>query len=410
MATTGTYDYKVNRDAIIQEALELISVYDPGNTLSSEDISSSARSLRMMIQAFRSEDIGLWANKEVYLFPQHDGYSYNLGLSGDHCSQNGIKTEVATAAVSGATSVVIDATTGMSDNFDRNGICTVSTPAGAGYMTLNGALVTDSVAYMPSQRPILIYGSGDNSGKTFVVVGTDGAGAAVTETVTGPNATTVYSTETFFTVTSVYISAVGAGNIEIGCAGDNIGIELDDGTIQWTYFKAALSTTASFVTALTDAVAVDNHVYVYNKEIPRPDDIIEVRRRRSDGLDVPLSIISRDKYIKMSDKTTVGTINSVYYDPQRNNGILKIWPACDDVQEYLVMTVRYPLEDLTASTDDFDFPPEWIETLAWNLATRVAPKYGKKLSSDFLLRAEAMKEMLKSHDRENNSIFIEISR
>ena len=410
MATSGKYDAKFNRDDIIQEALELITVYDPGKTLSSEDITSCARSLRMMIQAWRADDIGLWANKEAALFLQYETYSYNLGPSGGHCSLAGVKTELAAAAAASASSITVDATTGMSDNFDRNGICTASTPAASGAMTLNGALVTDSVAYMPSQRPVLIYSSGNDSGVTFTVTGTDGAGATVAETITGPNVTTVYSTSTFLTVTAVSISGAGTGSIEIGCVGDNVGIELDGGTVQWTYLSAALSTTISLVTALTGAAATDNHVYVYDKEIKRPDDIIEARRHRADGNDTPLIIISRDKYERFSDKTSTGTVNSVYYDPQRTNGILKTWPACSDVQEYIVMTVRYPLEDLIASTDDFDLPPEWFETISWNLATRIAPKYGKKLSDDFLIRAEAMKETLKGHDRENASVFIEITQ
>ena len=70
MATSKKYNYKANRDEIIQEALELIAVYDPGETLSSEDISACSRSLRLMIQAFRANDIGLWANKEAALFLQ----------------------------------------------------------------------------------------------------------------------------------------------------------------------------------------------------------------------------------------------------------------------------------------------------------------------------------------------------
>jgi len=410
MATSGKYDAKFNRDDIIQEALELITVYDPGKTLEAGDLLSCARSLRMMIQAFRADDIGLWANKEATLFLQDETHSYNLGPAGDHCSLAGVKTELAADAAAAATSITIDAITGMSDNFDRNGICTVSTPTGSGSMTLNGALVTDSVAYLPSQRTVLIYSAGNDSGVTFTLTGKDGNGATVTETITGPNTTTAYSVETYLTLTAVSISGAGTGNIEVGCVGDNVGIELDDGTVQWTFMAGTLSTTISLVTALTGAATTDNHVYVYDKEIQRPVDVIEARRHKADGKDVPLIIMSRDKYERLSDKTTGGTINSVYYDPQRNSGVLKTWPACGDVQDYILMTVRYPLEDMLASTDDFDFPPEWLEALSWNLATRIAPKYGKQLSADFLIRAQMMKEMLKDSDRENASLTIEITR
>ena len=408
MATSKKYNYKANRDEIIQEALELIAVYDPGKTLSSEDISACSRSLRLMIQAFRANDIGLWANKEAALFLQKNIHSYNLGPTGDHCSIAGVKTELANAATSGATSITVDSVSGMSDNFDRDGICTASTPSASGSMTLNGALVSNFVAHLPSQRQVLIYSSGNDSGVTFTIIGRDGVGASVSETITGPNITTVYTAKTFFIVTSVSISGAGTGSIEVGCVGDNVGVELDDGTLHWTYLKAALSTTMDLVTALTGAAAIDNHVYVYDKEIQRPVDIIEARKHDSNDKDTPLILKSRIEYESFSDKISSGTINSIYYDPQLNNGILKIWPACGDVKDYVLMTVRYPLEDVIASTDDFDMPPEWLEVLAWNLATRIAPKYGKQLSSDFIIRAEGIKEILKDSDRENSSIFIQV--
>ena len=162
------------------------------------------------------------------------------------------------------------------------------------------------------------------------------------------------------------------------------------------------------VTALTGAAAIDNHVYAYDKEIQRPVDIIEARKHDYDDKDTPLMLISRIEYESFSDKISSGAINSIYYDPQLNNGILKIWPACNDVKNYILMTVRYPLEDVIVSTDDFDMPPEWLEVLAWNLATRIAPKYGKQLSSDFIIRAEGIKEILKNSDRENSSVFIQV--
>jgi len=406
MATSGRYTYRATRDEIIQEALELIGVYDPGETLDPGDITSCTRTLRLMLQNFRADDIGLWANKEAILFPQKNSYSYNLGPTGDHCSISAVRTELASAAASGATSITVDATTGMADNFDQDGICTAVTPAASGAMTMNGALVTNSIAYMPSQRKVLIYSSGNDSGVTFTVTGKDANGVSVSETITGPNATTVYSSETYFTVTAVSISGAGIGSIEVGCVGDNVGVELDGGTVHWTYLAGALSTTVSLVTALTGSAAVDNHIYVYDKEIERPDEIIEARRRNADAKDVPLILMSRDKYERLANKTDTGTINSVYYDRQTNLGVLKTWPACADVQEYIPMTVRYPLEDVVSSTDEFDMPQEWLLPLAWNLAALIAPKYGKELSQTFLIRAESMKQICKDYDRENASITI----
>lgn len=98
---------------------------------------------------------------------------------------------------------------------DADGIVTsVATPDGA--MTLDGALVSGGVATMDYARQIAIASDGNDSGITFTVVGTDADGYALTEVVTGPNATTVESTGYFKTVTSVTTSAAAVGNITVG--------------------------------------------------------------------------------------------------------------------------------------------------------------------------------------------------
>lgn len=52
---------------------------------------------------------------------------------------------------------------------------------------------------------------------TFTLTGTDADGVALVEAVTGPNATTVESTEYFRTVTSIAISAtLGANTVDLG--------------------------------------------------------------------------------------------------------------------------------------------------------------------------------------------------
>jgi hypothetical protein len=411
MATSSSSNYNRTALQIITEALELTGAYQSGETISSEDTQSCLQSLNMMVKAWQGDGIGLWKNVDAMLFLEKSEYLYAIGPTGDHCTKvsDGVKTEVATAAASGATSVVIDATTGMGDTFDRNGIITAVTPAAAGAITLNGALVAGGIAYLPSQREILIYSSGNDSGVTFAIVGKDIHGASVTETITGPNTTTVYSTNAYYTVSSVSISGVGTGSIEVGCVGDFVGIELDDGTLQWTNIGAALSTTLVLVDALTDDVAVDNHVYSYTSKLERPISITDTRLRSSDGTERPLSIKSRQEYMSLSNKEDAGTANLVYYDPQLTNGNLYFWMACNDVKEYVKFTARIPIEDFDSISNDPDFPQEWLLALSWNLATIISPKFGKELSTRFEMRALGYKQAVSNFDREDTSIFLTIS-
>jgi len=73
------------------------------------------------------------------------------------------------------------------------------------------------------KRPSIISASGDESGKTFTVVGTDMAGVAQTEVITGPAAnSTVLGTKTFKTISSITPSANTTGNITLGFTGVGI--------------------------------------------------------------------------------------------------------------------------------------------------------------------------------------------
>lgn len=409
MATSLSYDYNETVNGILKESLGLIGVYSPGETLDTDESSDARRTLNMMLKAWQGDYWGLWLKKEYSLFLQDDTLAYSIGPTGDHSAISSVKTELAAAAASAATSFTIDSTAGFGDTFDRNGIMTATTPSAGGTLTLNGALVTDSVATLPSQRTILIYSDNDESGDTYGITGKTAAGVAVSETLTGPNTTTVYSVNTYKTISSITISGAGTGNIEIGCVGDHIGIELDGGTVQWTYFAAALSTTITPVTALSGAAAIDNHVYSYTTKAQRPLEISDARLVRTDGTESPLNDpISRDEYMLLSNKDSPGSPNQIYFDPQRTNAVIKTWPVCNNVKQHIKFTGRYPVQDVDDLTDDIDIPQEWFEALSWNLAIRLAPKYGKPIDPALILLAREFKETAEGFDAEKASTFIQV--
>ncbi|MDA9657550.1 flagellar filament capping protein FliD [Alphaproteobacteria bacterium] len=76
---------------------------------------------------------------------------------------------------------------------------------------------------LTGKRPSIISAGGDESGKTFTVVGTDMSGNAQTEVVTGPAANaTVLGSKTFQTISSITPSANTAGSITMGFTGAGI--------------------------------------------------------------------------------------------------------------------------------------------------------------------------------------------
>lgn len=86
------------------------------------------------------------------------------------------------------------------------------------------SLLANDVGLNGTGYKVSITSSGVDSDKTFtisgVVVGAVGYDGVVTESVTGPSAGVVYSTNYYTRVNSVAISATSTGNIKIGYGGD----------------------------------------------------------------------------------------------------------------------------------------------------------------------------------------------
>ena len=73
------------------------------------------------------------------------------------------------------------------------------------------------------KRPSIVSAGGDESSKTFTIVGTDLSGVAQTEVVTGPTANaTVLGAKTFKTISSITPSANTTGNVTMGFTGVGI--------------------------------------------------------------------------------------------------------------------------------------------------------------------------------------------
>lgn len=113
----------------------------------------------------------------------------------------------------------ISVTVGPLASASANAICLSQTPGGAGALLLNGALVTGGVAILDKARRVLITCAGNESSRTFTIVGTAANGSSLTETITGPNTTTAQSVLDYKTVTSITISGAAAGAITVGTSG-----------------------------------------------------------------------------------------------------------------------------------------------------------------------------------------------
>lgn len=99
---------------------------------------------------------------------------------------------------------------------DANGCFEDQTTSGATALTLDGALVASSKCVFASAQQISIEGTGNNSGITFAIVGTDADGKYEAESLTGANNGTAKSARWYKTITSITPSGAVTGNVEGG--------------------------------------------------------------------------------------------------------------------------------------------------------------------------------------------------
>lgn len=98
-------------------------------------------------------------------------------------------------------------------------VCAAQTTAGAGNLLINGSLAAGGVASFAVQRQVGISSTGNLSGVTFTLFGTDDQGRVISEAITGPNNGTVTSVLNYLTVTRVAVSGAVGTNVTVDTNG-----------------------------------------------------------------------------------------------------------------------------------------------------------------------------------------------
>ena len=115
MSTSGSVDFALNRDEIIKRSLRLLGVTDFNETPTADQINDASSVLNMMIKSWQGLGYNLWRYQEATLFPTEGTSEYEISSTGARITTSYVETAVATAASSGASSIVVDSITGISD-------------------------------------------------------------------------------------------------------------------------------------------------------------------------------------------------------------------------------------------------------------------------------------------------------
>jgi hypothetical protein len=194
--------------------------------------------------------------------------------------------------------------------------------------------------------------------------------------------------------------------------GDYIGIKQDTGYLYWTTIATIpTSTTLTLTVSITSAAAADNWVYTYTTKIGKPLLIKDARRRDNSGLqDTPLTSYARSEYLAMPNKSQLGDPIAFYYQPNRvSTDFYCYLTPSSSIASTVEFSCYKTVEDFDNSSDDPDFPVEWLECICLNLAKRLALKLGKdpKLIQSLGPMADASYQTLKDWSQDiSNSIIV----
>ena len=187
------------------------------------------------------------------------------------------------------------------------------------------------------------------------------------------------SGQTVLSITSNTDTTTYPGTTITMTASDIIGIELNDGTIQWTTISGTPASTATVAVALTAAASAGNYVWWFTARAQRFPYIESARLRDENYKDVPLEIYTTAEQYDLGvvDKYADGTPTAMLVEPLRINTRITLDTQPTVVTDQIILTVFYPSEDYDAVANDIAFPQEAIRFLHWELAFALSPSFGR---------------------------------
>lgn len=197
----------------------------------------------------------------------------------------------------------------------NNAVSADQTTAGAGNLLINGANASGGVATFAVAYAVSVTSDADDSSRTFTITGTDASGNVITETVTGPNNSTVYTTSVFLTVTKVYVnnSTVGTVRVGFGSFGATAPIPLDYNGRPECAVQVVIDTATGTPTWTVQQTYDDVQKTLYPTwfDHPSADMVAETVSRQGSYAYAPLAV-----RLKITSSTGGATITVVQYGLQ----------------------------------------------------------------------------------------------
>jgi len=276
MALSGSFDFTLNRDQIIKDAFVEAGVLRPDEEVRAEESTFGSNTLNRMLKAFQADGLQVFAHRDATLFLELNKINYQIGPSGDHCTESFTETAIKVAASDTDTTIDVDSTTGMT-------------------------------------------------------------------------------------------------------VADNIGFEMDDGTMHWdTIASITDGDTVVITNGIDDDAAIDNVVYYYTSKVARPLNVAHAFYRSetpANPVDTRMYRLSRDEYLNLSTKNTETQPTEYWFDKQLTNAEINLFGEPNSATDTIRFSFQLPFDDMDAATDNLAFPQEWMEAIHLGLTYRLGRAY-----------------------------------
>lgn len=117
--------------------------------------------------------------------------------------------------------------------------------------------------------------------------------------------------------------------------------------------------------------------------------------RDSGNVDYRVRVISESEYNDLSIKGLQSRPQKLYYDQGYPTGTIYFYPTPDATETAYINSLK-PLSEIALSgiTDDFNLGREYEEAIQLNLAIRIAPMFGERVTQELILFADEALEDL----------------
>lgn len=113
MATSGSVNFSVNRDRMIELAMKGAGKLEDEEVPTASESQDVSDILNMMLKSFQQKGLKLWLRKKATVFLKKATNQYSLSSTGAHATYSYTRTQIKVAASATNTSIDVDSTTGM---------------------------------------------------------------------------------------------------------------------------------------------------------------------------------------------------------------------------------------------------------------------------------------------------------